>query len=116
MRDEPLKNIVNGADAADEEDILLRASLVVALCELYADKDAAAEPDAQDAVIENEDGGTVNGEQHNGTSTLIPFPRHRTARARLHHGWAIAASLAAVVMFGGGVMWGGRAPSERADL
>jgi anti-sigma factor RsiW len=47
---------------------------------------------------------------------LIRFPRHRTARSRRPYGWAIAASLVAAVMFGGGVMWSGKAPSERADL
>jgi anti-sigma factor RsiW len=112
MRDESLTSIVNAADTADEEDVLLRASLVVALCELYADKEGfVTEPDAQDAASENQYGGSANG-----AATPIPFPQHRTARSRLHYGWAIAASVAAAVMFGGGVMWGGRAPSERADL
>jgi anti-sigma factor RsiW len=46
----------------------------------------------------------------------IPLARHRAARLRPNHGWAIAASLAAVVMFGGSVMGGGRAPSERDGL
>jgi anti-sigma factor RsiW len=112
MRDESLISIVNAADTADEEDVLLRASLVVALCELYSDKEAfATEPDAQDTVIADQVVGSVNG-----TVTPIPFPRHRIARPRLPYGWAIAASIAAAVMFGGGVMWGGRAPSERAGL
>jgi anti-sigma factor RsiW len=112
MREDSLINIVNGADSADEEDVLLRASLVVALCELYADKpDFSAEPDAQDSVIDNKDGGTANG-----TLVPIPFPRHRTAPSRRQYGWAVAASIAAAVMFGGGVMWGAKAPSERTDL
>src|ERR1700732_169273 len=101
MRDLSLISVINGADAADEEDVLLRASLVVALCNLYADKEGfVAEPGAHDTEIENLDDGTVNG-----AVTLIPFPRHRTARPRSHYGWAIAASFAAVVMFSGGVMW-----------
>jgi len=41
-------------------------------------------------------------------------PRRRAAR---RHGWAIATSLAAVILgFGGGVSWDGRTPSERAEL
>jgi anti-sigma factor RsiW len=112
MRDSSLTSIVSAADLTDEEDIFLRASLVVALCELYSDKEAvAAEPDAQDTMNENEDNGAVNG-----AVTPVKFPRHRTARFRPNHGWAIAASLAAVVMFGGSVMGGGKAPSERAGL
>jgi anti-sigma factor RsiW len=112
MRNASLIDIVSGADATDEEDILLRASLVVALSELYSDKEAfAAEPDAQDSVIESQDGATVNG-----TVTPIAAARHRAARSRLRYGWAIAASLAAVVMFGGGVMSVGAASSARDGL
>jgi anti-sigma factor RsiW len=112
MRDESLISIANGADPADEEDVLLRASLVVALCELYSDKEGfVMEPAAQNTVIESEDGDTVGD-----GSTPIPFPQHRTARPRLHYGWAIAASITAVVMFGGGVMWDSKARSERDGL
>jgi anti-sigma factor RsiW len=88
MRDESLINIVSGADAADEEDIFLRASLVAALCELYADKSAAAESDADDDATESQADPIDND----------------------------GASLAAAVVFGGGVMWGGKAPSERDGL
>jgi anti-sigma factor RsiW len=115
MRDESLINIVNGADATDEEDIFLRASLLAALCELYSDKSAAAEPDAEDSVIENQGEPAVNDGEHDGMSTIVPFPRHRTALSRLHYGWAIAASLATVVVFGAGIMGSGKA-SERDDL
>jgi anti-sigma factor RsiW len=112
MRDRSLTSIVSAADPTDEEDIFLRASLVVALCELYSDKEGvAAEPDAQGTMNENDDSGSVDG-----ASTPIRFTRYRAARSRLHHGWAFAASLAAVVMFGGGVMGGGKAPSERDGL
>src|SRR5476649_1930877 len=107
MRDESLINIVSGADAAEEEDIFLRASLVAALCELYADKSAAAESDADDDATESQADPIDNDGAYDGTSTPIPFPHHRTARSRLRYGWAIAASLAAAVVFGGGVMWGG---------
>jgi anti-sigma factor RsiW len=47
----------------------------------------------------------------------VPGPPHRRALRQPRHGWAIAASLvAAIVGFGGGVAWGGRTPSERAEL
>jgi anti-sigma factor RsiW len=112
MRNASLIDIVSSADVTDEEDILLRASLVVALSELYADKEAfAAEPDAQDGAIESRDGATVDG-----TFAAIPSARRRAARFRFRYGWAVAASLAAVVMFGGGVMSVGKASSARDGL
>jgi anti-sigma factor RsiW len=112
MRDVSLVNIVNAADPADDEDVLLRAALVVALCDLYADKEGfVTASDEQDAMIESQDGGAGNG-----TSTVIPLPRRPTTRARAHFGWAIAASITAALVFGGGVVWGGKATSERADL
>jgi anti-sigma factor RsiW len=41
----------------------------------------------------------------------------RLARPRPRFDWGMVASLVAVIAaFGGGAMWGGRAPSERADL
>ena len=58
----------------------------------------------------------VNDGEHDHTSTTIPFLRRRTARFRLHCGWAMAASLVAVVTFVGGFMLGGKAPSERDGL
>ena len=109
MRDVSLLGIVNGADPADDEDVFLRASLLAELCELYADKEGfATGADAQGDASETELGDA---------GSVVPFPQHRTiASSRAHYGWAIAASLAAAVTFGGGVMWGGKAPSERADL
>jgi hypothetical protein len=69
MRDVSLVNIVNAADPADDEDVLLRAALVVALCDLYADKEGfVTASDEQDAMIESQDGGAGNG-----TSTVIPL-------------------------------------------
>ena len=107
MRDVSLIGIVNHADPADDEDILLRASLIVSLCELYADKEGfVTETSALDVENENVDR----------SSAPIPFPRHRALRSRIPFSWAVAASFAAAVMFGGGVMWAGKAPSERADL
>jgi anti-sigma factor RsiW len=113
MCDDSLINIVSGADAADEEDILLRASLVAALCELYSDKSAAAEPGT---VSENAGERPIDDSEYDGALRPIPFSRHRTALSRLHYGWVIAASLAAVVVFGAGVVWGGKGPTERGDL
>jgi anti-sigma factor RsiW len=44
------------------------------------------------------------------------LPRRRDWRQH-RNGWAVAASLAAIVAaFGGGAMWGGRAPAARAEL
>jgi anti-sigma factor RsiW len=115
MRDEPLTGIVNGADPADEEDVLLRASLVVALCNLYADKEGfAADLDAQGTVIENESERTIDDDEHDADSTPVAFPPPRAARAPRCTDWAIAASLA-VVLLGGGYMWGST-PSERDEL
>jgi anti-sigma factor RsiW len=116
MHDESLMNVVIGADATDEEDIFLRASLVAALCELYSDRSAAAEPNAQDIVIESQAARTANDGEDDGVSTPVPLARHRAARLRPNHGWAIAASLAAVMILGGGAMGGGKAQSERTGL
>jgi anti-sigma factor RsiW len=44
----------------------------------------------------------------------VAVQRHRWRQRR--HGWAIAASIAAVVAGLGGVLWGGRAPSARDEL
>src|SRR5436305_620637 len=98
MRDESLIRMICAADAADPEDIFLRASLALAMCNTHA----AAAPD------EDEHSRTVG----HGT----PPARRSIAPSRPHYGWAIAASLVAVVTFGAGVLWGGQAPSERADL
>jgi anti-sigma factor RsiW len=47
----------------------------------------------------------------------VPGLPHRRAFRRRRHGWAIATSLAAVIVgFAGGATWGGRTPSERAEL
>jgi anti-sigma factor RsiW len=47
----------------------------------------------------------------------VPILQQRRTLRMPRHGWAIAASLvAAIVGFGGGVTWGGRVPSERAEL
>ena len=48
----------------------------------------------------------------------VPGPPHRrVSRQRQKNSWTIATSLAAVIVgFGAGVTWGGRTPSERAEL
>jgi anti-sigma factor RsiW len=47
----------------------------------------------------------------------VPGPPRRPALRQRRHGWAIATSLAAVILgFGGGVAWDGRTPSARAEL
>jgi hypothetical protein len=84
-----LLRIIGGADATDDEDVFLRGSLVVTLRALYTSERSAA----SDRFL------------------------RRLARFRPRVDWGLAASLVAVITaFGGGAMWGGRAPSERADL
>jgi anti-sigma factor RsiW len=103
-------SIISRPDPADERGPLRRASAGPARCERYSKRRVAPEPHAHDAAIEShddpvgDDGGRNDGSR-----------RHRIARALLHCDWAIALSLA-VVIFGGGAMWLGRAPSERAEL
>jgi anti-sigma factor RsiW len=58
----------------------------------------------------------VDDGEDNDTLTTVPFLHRRTTRLRLHCGWAIAASVAGAVMFVGGFMLGGKAPSERDGL
>ena len=111
MRDESLIPIISGADPLDEEDVLLRGALVVALRDLCSSEPVDPEADAEDAAIEDGEDDAVNDGRYGGALAPIQVPHRRTARARLHYGWAIAASLAAVVMFGGGVAWGDKAPS-----
>jgi anti-sigma factor RsiW len=48
---------------------------------------------------------------------IDPVPGPPRRRASRRHGWAIATSLAAVIVgFGAGVSWNGRTPSELAEL
>jgi anti-sigma factor RsiW len=105
MRGEPLIGIVNSADPADGEDVLLRALLVVAL----------SAPDAQDAATDNGGSPAVENDARDGEPTPVAFPPPRPANPRQRTDWAIAAALA-VVLFGGGFMLGAKAPSERAEL
>jgi anti-sigma factor RsiW len=121
MRDEPLPLHaspplhVGSTDGA--EDVLPMASPVAMLRGLSAVQ-RAGEPDAQNSEVKGGDNDAISDKEHDDHLLPIPFPVHRTVRrgSRPGWGWAIAASIAAVMMFGGGVMWGGRAPSERADL
>jgi anti-sigma factor RsiW len=78
----------------------------------------AGQPDAEDSEVDGEDKGSISGNEHDDHLPPIAFRVRRTVRSDLRsgRGWAIAASIAAVIMFGSGVMWGGRAPSERTDL
>jgi anti-sigma factor RsiW len=47
----------------------------------------------------------------------FPGPRRRRALRQRRHSWVIATSLAAIIVgFTGGVTWGGRTTSERAEL
>jgi anti-sigma factor RsiW len=70
-----------------------------------------------DSLSQLNQGERIVGDgEHDGTSTASPLPRRRTSGFRLHCGWAIAASLAAAVAFGGGFMLGREAPSERDGL
>jgi anti-sigma factor RsiW len=102
MQDEILINLLSGADETDREDVFLRVSLMVALRELYGRTDVAADEGAAD-----------DGEP---ADDLTAVSARHSAPSRLRHGWALAVSLAATVMFGGAVMGGGKAPSERANL
>jgi len=110
MRDDSLIRIICAADAADPEDLFLRASVAIALC----NKRAEAEH-AEDAGSADHSAFIVEDSDH-GAATSVPVAPPRPAPSRLHYGWALAASVLAAVTFGGGVMWGGKAPSERADL
>jgi anti-sigma factor RsiW len=105
-------------DTNAAEDVLLMPPPAVTLREVSAPQRAADQPVAQDSKSEGGDGGAVNGKAHYDHLTPIPLPIRPAVRParRSGWGWAIAASLAAMVVFGGGAMWGGRAPSERADL
>jgi anti-sigma factor RsiW len=122
MRDEPLPLRaspplhIGGTDAA--ENVSRMAPPVAMLRGLSARQRAPDQTDSHDSEIKGEDKSAINDSEHDDHPTSIPFPIHRTVRrdSRPGLGWAIAASLAAIVVFGGGAMWGGRAPSERADL
>jgi anti-sigma factor RsiW len=107
---------VGDTDAA--EDVLLMPPPAVTLREVSAPQCAADHPDAQDSEVEGGGNDAINGEVQYGHPTPIALPVGPAVRParRSGWGWAIAASIAAVAMFGGGAMWGGRAPSERADL
>lgn len=49
-------------------------------------------------------------------SKPVPVPARRRDGREFRHGWAVAASLAALVAGFGGDIWGGRAPSAREEL
>jgi hypothetical protein len=98
MRDESLIPIISGADPLDEEDVLLRGALVVALRDLCSSEPVDPEADAEDAAIEDGEDDAVNDGRYGGALTLLQLPHH-PARARLRYGWAIAASVATVVTF-----------------
>ena len=102
-----------GTDAA--EDVSLMAAPVIMLRGLSAAHGAAGQPDTQDSKVEDGDNSTKEHDDH---LTPIPVPARGTVQRALRSRWglATAASIAAMVMFGGGVMWGGRAPSERDGL
>jgi anti-sigma factor RsiW len=110
MRDEPLPLHVGGSDVA--ENVLPMAPPVAMLRGLGARQSTAGQTGAQESG--DRDSGTTGGKKHSGQ----PLAVHGTVRRDLRPGWgwAVAASITAVVMFAGGAMWGGRAPSERADL
>jgi len=121
MRDEPLPLHASlalhlgGTDAAEN---FLSMALPVAMLRGLSAVQRAGQPDAQDSEVKGEDNSAISGNEHDDHSTPTPFPVHRTIRhhSRSGWGWPIVASIAAMVVFGGGAMWGARAPSERADL
>jgi anti-sigma factor RsiW len=102
-----------GTNAA--EDVSLMAAPVAMLRGLSALHGAACQPDAQDSKVEDADNGIRDRDDR---PTPIPLPIRGTVQRALRSTWglATAASIAAMVMFGVGAMWGGRAPSERDGL